>query len=608
MSGIDTREYKVTTVSQGGGTVYKHRYGLTFRQPLSPLALEQYCFRTGRKSEEGGMGKYLHFRQYAAMLFPNRIWHEWSEDRFRVLCDDSYAIKLNDTVQREICWAGCSSSGKTYDAAFWAFLWWLAAPAGSIVCLTSTTAGMVRKRIWEPIQRFYHEVSKMGFVGHLVDSKTTLQSRKGDEKHAIFAKAVGGGETTQAAGDIQGMHPSKGRLLLVLDEAAEVREAIELAKENMMSGCQDFTALYIGNPKARTDVLGRHMEPKDGWASVTVDTEEWLTKKGICQRFDGFKSPNVKAKKTLFQFLFTWEDYQFTLQAGEENTLAHWMFKRGFPPPDGVLKTVLSEALIEQRNGRGKHTFVSHKTVIAGLDPAFGGDDCILRIADMGDILRTDGTTILGLTLTHRYVINIDASNPLPKEHQIAEQVIKLCKQHNVELLGTDSTGIGRGVFSKLFDGWPSNKLFQVEFGGEPSNLAASEIDLRPSYDVYDRKVSELWFTIARFVDSGQLKGFDSELIREVCARLYDYKSRKLAVETKDKFKLHYGHSPDDGDCLAVLCDVARRNGMTPATVLTTRTSDSWNEAARKLDMTNYTSDIEESGARQSELFEWMAP
>ena len=108
MSGINTNDYKVTPMLQGGGTVYRHRYGLQFRQALSPLALEQYCFRVGMKSEDGGMGKYLHFRNYAAMLFPNRIWHEWSEDRFRVLCDDSYAVKLNDTVQREICWAGCS--------------------------------------------------------------------------------------------------------------------------------------------------------------------------------------------------------------------------------------------------------------------------------------------------------------------------------------------------------------------------------------------------------------------------------------------------------------------------------------------------------------------
>lgn len=599
---LNPKDYRIEKSIQQGQVVYTHKYGLmTTDRPLTPLQVEMHCFKTGRTSENGGMGKYLHFRNVAQMLLPDRVWHEWSEDRFRRLCDDDYAIKIGNTVQRHVTWAGAAAAGKTFDAAFWCVLWWMVAPHESIACLTSTTAAMVRKRIWQPIQTLFHTLSKHGNVGHLVDSKTMLQCSRGDDKHAIFAKAVGGGETTAAAGDIQGMHAP--RILIVLDEAAEVKEAIPLAMENMIKGCADFTAIYIGNPKSRTDVLGRNMEPKDGWNSVNVDTEEWRTKKGVCQRFDGFKSPNVKAKKTIFPFLFTWEDYQFALKSDEQNTVAFWMFTRGFPPPDGVVNSVISEAMIETKGARGKHTFISQKRVIAALDPAFGGDKCILRLADFGDVRTDDGGSMLGITLTKRFEIECDATDKRPKETQIAEKVIRILDEHNVGLdaFGMDGTGTGRGIHAAMYH-W-STDILVVEFGGAPSELPASESDPRPCNEVYDRKVTELWFSEARFVESTQLNGFDDQLIRELCARQYVIKSKKLSVETKEDYKARVGHSPDDADAVAVLVQVARKLGATPAAKSASRNSSNWLKVARKFDSVN-TDETEEQPHR--ELFDWV--
>lgn len=593
-----------------GKSGWMHRYGLFLSAALNDLQLELYCFKTGRTIEQGGVGRFGHFKRACSILMPNLKWNEWLEAQIQSLCDDHYAKKIGDTTQRHLTWAGCGSAGKTHAAALFAFIWFLADPHNSIVILTSTSAKMVRKRIWPVISSFYVQIRDyIGTQCHLIDSKTTIQAERGDDKHAIFAMAVGEGETSKAAANIQGMHAP--RIFLVIDEATDVQEAILIAKENLKKSCQDFTELYIGNAKSRLDPLGQAMTPKEGWNSVTVDDEEWITTEGLCLHFDGFKSPNVKAKKTLHPYIYTWEDYLTDNAGGKQDTLPFWMYTRGFPPPDGISDTVVSEAMIETCGARGKHIFLSQRKTVAALDPAFGGDTCRLRFAHVGDIEGEDDERLTGIQLTEKFAIEADPNCKDPVDFQIARQVYALCKARGVQArdFGTDATGIGRGVYAKLYEIW-SAEIHKVEFGGEASELPASHEDPRPGFDVYDRRVTELWFSIVPFLKSGQLKGLDNDVIREMCGRKYEMKNRRYSLETKDKFKSRFRKSPDDADCLAVLVSVIRSNGVASTSKAAKRDGDNWAKLARKYSVPSEfdadgTDNIEPERNPEEELFAW---
>lgn len=570
--------------------LYQYAYGVVTTAKLTDLEVELFCFLTNRKTEDGGLGRFGHFKKIAKQLFPKVVWNEWLSRQIESLCDDSGLERIGDSTFKEIVWAGCATAGKTFAAALFAMVWWLAAPHQSIVVLTSTTSSMVRRRVWSVIQDLNNQVmDQNGYIGHMVDSKTTIQNEKGDDKHAIFAKAVGEGETAKAAANIQGIHAP--RILVAIDEATDVREAILMAAENLKKGCQEFIIVKIGNAKSRLDPLGLAMEPKAGWSSVSVENEEWETKSGgYCLHFDGFKSPNVRAGKTMFPFLYTYEDYLKDSQGDRANTLEFWMYSRGFPAPEGVSDCVISEALILNHDGCGEHKWITTKRKIAAWDPGFGGDLGPLYFGYLGDI---EGDK-MGIQITEKIRITFDPRSRESIDYQIARQVIAECQARGVspECFGMDATAIGRGVYAIVYEEW-SPRIQRIEFGGMASEEIVSTDDPRRGCDVYSDGATEIWFRIRRLVESNQIKGFTPDAIRQFSMRKYNTFSRKIKLEDKKEFKSRTGRSPDDADCIAVLGEVASRLGAVVSSRAAKRAETSWLRVAKELDKVYSQTDAE---------------
>lgn len=562
----------------------QHKYGIVAPVQLTPFQVELVCFKKNLQPENGGLGAYQHFRNAVKIACPKIVWNEWLERMIMALCDPN-AGRLNP-VTREIIFSGCGAAGKTFAVGLFSFFWWLADINNSNVHLTSTTAKSVGLRIWPVIQDLYRWAGEsLGPAGNLVDSEKCLQASRGDKKHAIFAKAVGEGNPHKAAANIQGVHLP--RMLVMLDEATEVQPAILIALQNLEKGARDLIVVKVGNPLSRFDCLGQSMEPAGGWSSVTVDSEEWTCKSGaLCLHFDGHKSPNVKAGKTIHPKIYTWENY-LADQRKDQNTIEYWMYVRGFPPDDSVSNAVTSEALILKHRARENVTFSHSTRMLAGLDPAFGGDKCILFLAEMGEIAGDvvtgkGGDGKIGIQLLETMEISVNATDTTPRDYQIARQVIAECKSRGVapECFGSDATGIGRGVFAIIFEEW-SSKIIRVEFGGKASDLPASTDDPRPSHEVYDRRVTELWFSIRQFVVAEQIYGMTVALIRQLSNRRYQMVNRKNAIETKEIFKSRHGHSPDEADALSVVIEVARRLGALATSGGVQRDQKEWAALAR---------------------------
>lgn len=542
-----------------------------------------------------GLSKFEHFVELTHLVWPWLEWNEWLDREIDSLCNEEGLHATSRSSKKFVSWTGCGAGGKTFAAGLWATTWWMASPHNSTAILVSTTKDMIRRRVWPVVQRLYHEAHDPKGnhieIGHLIDSQTRLQymqpgRKRGDDKNSIFALAVKSGETQEAIQNLKGVHNE--RICLVIDEAPGVPEAIFATIPNMSKACNEFVLLVVGNAGDMRDPHGRCCEPLGGWRSVDVSEERWPTKgvkdwhiePGICHHFDGWKSPNVVAGKTLFGYIYTFEDY--VKSKDKEGTLAFWANDRGFWPPEGTSNTVFNDTMIEKYDGTGNFTFMHMRIPCASLDPAFGGDNCVLQRGSLGDL--QDGSR--GLQLEEKSYIRFDPNSPDEADYQIARQVISKCKEWGVEprWFGMDTSGPGRGVAAIIAQEW-STQIHRLEFGGAASDLPASTDDPRPSKEVYANRVTELWFSAREFLLSEQLKGLYHEAIVEFTARRYDLKSKRYVIEPKTSdgkgnkgLKARLGRSPDHADAIVVLVDVARRNGMVPksAKKLSDRTRDSF--------------------------------
>jgi hypothetical protein len=199
------------------------------------------------------------------------------------------------------------------------------------------------------------------------------------------------------------------------------------------------------------------------------------------------------------------------------------------------------------------------------LDPGFGGDECVLRFGEWGDV--EGGRRVL--EVKEKVPIRISAKSKDPVDYQIARQTIAECTKRRVkpECFGLDATGTGRGVAAILSEEW-SPLIHKVEFGGTPSDNPVSQDNPTSCRDAYDRQVTELWMDLRELLVSGQLKGLDRDTVVQFCSRVYFYKGKKIAIETKEDCKKRLGRSPDDADSVVVMGRVARHRGLSPKRLL----------------------------------------
>ena len=515
----------------------KHRYNLQFSVQLKDIELELYAFRINHRIENGGLGAFKHFKNAANLLWPNLIWNPWLDKQIESLCENQW-----------VCWAGCGASGKTYSASLYSMVYFLADPAQTSVILTSTTAKMIRKRGWPVIKELYR-TCKGGYPAHMVDSKTTLQAVRGDDKHAIFSIPVLDGSTSKAVANIQGIRSP--RTMVIVDEATDTPEAAFEACSNLQKGTKEFKFLAIGNPHSKFDQHGRFATPKNGWSSISIEDQEWETERGVCVRFDGMKSPNMLAGKSKYEFLINEDQIKQAQKYDGEDSPKFWKYTRGMWSPEGVCKTVLSESLIEKYRVMHPATFIRESNMIAGLDPAFaGGDRCVIQLARYGDF--DNGK--MGIQLERNEVIELDANSSEPVHFQIANRTRQICEENNIHpsKLAIDATGEGGGLCDILAKTW-SSEIQRVEFGGKASDRPVSPEDHRPSCDVYANKVTELWFSVRQWAINEQLRNMQHDAAIEFCGRMFDDEKRMTIIERKVDMKSRTGKSPDLADAVALV-------------------------------------------------------
>jgi hypothetical protein len=346
-------------------------------------------------------------------------------------------------------------------------------------------------------------------------------------------------------------------MVILVDEAAQTNPAVFSARANLEVGTDFYHFIAIANASSMFDPHGLFCEPKMGWGSIQDDDEFWETKSGVCVRFDGLKSPNIKAGRTIYPYLFGQDNVDTIRKNFGEGSLEWSSYVRGMWGRGGLRNTLIDSSLIEAGKARESVIWKGGDIInIAALDPAFtmDGDDCILRFAQIGT--DADGVTIMNLTDVVRLNLIDDVNMPI--FYQIADQTINELIKRKIqpEHFALDATGAGAGIADIISQRWKSG-FHRVSFGGSATDEPISVDDPRPAKQVYANRVSQLWGRIKVLIMSQSIRGLEDQTARELCARIYTLKNERTLLESKkDLKKRTKGNSPDRADALALLCEV----------------------------------------------------
>jgi len=540
------------------------KYGLLYPKGHSVLAIELECYRTNRQPKDGGLGAFRHFRNAWQMLWPKYEWNEWVEMMVMAFCEYKYVMAI-----------GAQRAGKTYTFGHVAFLDYMANPYATLTSVATVTFEGLRLRMWADLLRAIDTCIVPASELLTIRSTTNEcriypnESARGpNEKFQIHGMSVS--RTDDAEGRIRGGHAERRRIFL--DEAQDMPGAIFEALSNPMSA-PDAKFVALSNPVEKVSKFGDWCEPANGWSSVDENDESWPLKigagQGICLHFDGLKSPNVKAGKTIFPYMISQESINDVTSNYGVDSVQYWALVRGFFPPDGMVSKIWPNSTIERAKQPIKFDFAPQ--MCATLDPAFEADDAVLHFGQLG--MPVFGQRDYKINATETLVAKLDAGGTAdPKDYQLAHWVMHECRARGVEPKHfiMDCTGNARGVFAILQKEW-SREVQGIEYGGAATDRPLRGDDPRKCNDMYKYFVTELWFRASEMAKAGLIGGMSNlhrRTIDDLSSRRYELKQgtkgQVIQAETKKEVKKRLGRSPDYGDSFVGFGELLVRLGTYP--------------------------------------------
>lgn len=551
----------------------KGKGGKSVREPLRPLLdveIEMRMFLLFEQGQNpiGGLSRYEH-----AVLGMQLIWPETSRKPFKI---NPYSKRMLTAFcqHKFIALAGHASGSKTYTPAAWLIWNYLCDPWNTKGLVTSTTLKDSKGRIWGDIEEFWNAADDY-FIsigagkapGKLVSSNGTIRySLNGEETDKAGITLIAGDKSEAAKSEAKVKGFKRTRFIFVVDEMTDLSEnLISSAKGNLASNPY-FQMIGIGNPASYYDPLGKFCEPLEGYSSVNESIFEWQGKEAYVLRFDGKTSPNVLAGRNIYPGLLGFDTYEEKKRKLGENSPIFYQMYRGFWCPTGSIEAIYSEQEIvsngaDRQAGHG-WSWLEPPAIVCGFDPSFThkGDRASAYFSAVG--LNQD--RVPTFCFLEYLILEMNVNNPLPKEIQIIRQLASAMEKRGVKVkdLGVDISG--SSPFGVLVSQEMGDAFTRVQFGGSPSEMAVSKLDPRPAKEVYDLMVAELWHVGKELISTGQLKGLHPDMIKEMVARTYGTKGKKIWVEPKPEMKKRTGFSPDIADSGFISLLMARKNyGLT---------------------------------------------
>lgn len=610
------------------------------------LLVESTCFRIGLRPDEGGLGKFGHFKRYVELTWnnpdlggmKNPVWNPWTDKMIEEACHENF-----------LSVGGCASAGKTDPFALWVVGNYIMDPTHTKIFVASTTIKLAKDRIWKQIKEYWGAIPQL--PGKLLDSTNEIKGLSYDKKNfgdssgirllateksaeanalealiGIKAPRTGSPNTSFEAlcehpdfVDLIDDHDEDylrellprlqnlcddrtGKIIVVLDEATGCSQGVLNAiMSNMRPGNEGhLQVIMIGNPASHFDVHGQFSEPKVGWDNVSLTDESWETKiGGKCIRFDAEKSPRIVDKNEKCSWMLSLDAIKQMAQDFGKESLYYYRMVKGFWFPLGMESGVYSEADFISTGTMGKTTWGFEPPIkICTLDPGFsiGGDKSSATVFTYG----RDPSGVMVLQREENFTVMADATNTaVPVPYQIARNWRDECRKRGIppQNCAFDATGGGITFGAIVKVEW-SPLVHAISSGGKASkdpleNEKGPDGKKITAEQKFANKATEIWYGAHAFLRTRQLKGVTAELAKEICSRQHDKAGspdgRTLKIENKRIFKAREKSSPDDSDSWFLGIEHAKRkhgfrpaNSAVPDAEPTTKAGVSWEAFKQK--------------------------
>ena len=200
---------------------YGRRWETSEGDPLDEWEVEKYILNNCAK-EPFFQGRKHHFKEAMKALMPWFQWHKWSTLVIDNLLD-----------YRENMIMGPGSSGKTYDAAAYAYTCYQLKPIGTGILISSTTRQGLQLRIWGAIKQIHKDAKRIrpNLPGRIIDSMMALTHitdyKEGtDLRQGIIGVAAKSGSEYTGLKNFVGF--KNEHVILIADELALMPENLSL--------------------------------------------------------------------------------------------------------------------------------------------------------------------------------------------------------------------------------------------------------------------------------------------------------------------------------------------------------------------------------------------
>lgn len=556
----------------------------------SDMEIDLLCSADKTVASETGLSPQQHRELAMREMFPSRAWHEWRKERM-----ESIQYCLEHRIQ-ELMWIGSSNSNKTADMADAALALWWTKPEKTSIYVTSPYEDSTETGLWACIQEQFDEAKERypKLPGKLKKSNSSIVLY--DKSPRSFIRVA----TVDQIGKLVGKKSrnfEEGLLIILADELPAFAPAAARAFVRVMDNLWSVPNLLVigaGNFALTSDALGIFCDPSEediprGYDGFDPDRHfRWKTKRGgLCLRFDGLQSPNVKAGRDIYPFVTTLAYIEkHASQPGGLKSPGAMRFVRSAP------LTNLDEFTItnaERINAGGcyddDYTWTRDEiTKLAFVDPGFGGDPCVFKRFRMGRIQLPSGGTrqILELEGAPDIVpveigLKDDQGGIITVEEQVAVGSKKLAEKYHIPFrhVGYDGSlraGLGQKMVTHF-----SPQVVPIDSQGPATQrpVGVNEKNEKDEpilwKDRVDRFLSEMWFAAASAIDSFQIRGLkhSPKAAQQLCTRRWTWQgSKKKKVQTKQEYKdmlkeqLKPVESPNEADALVGGLEIARRLGF----------------------------------------------
>lgn len=531
--------------------------------------------------ESQGRSLFFHYKEAMKLLWPEDDHHRWSDLALRRMLENEVEIFI-----------GCGASNKSYSMARYVLTDWWAFPDKTLWLVSSTEYRGADLRIWGDIQLLFNRARKYHpwLPGHPLSSLHCITNQEMDDSDDYFkaARSLKRGlivVPNKKGNTIVGLSAFVGVRVPRLRHAGDEVQAMTAGFSDAYSnwyGNSDFRGVMAGNPIDITDQLCTLAEPADGGWDAFVDTgktQEWRAKffNAHVIAFDGRDSPNLDYPNAETNPKFPYLVGPKKLKAvAETHGMDSWQWYSqcvGKPNKGMLIWRVITAQMCENNHAFDMAVWKGTPTTkIFALDPAYGGGDlCVSGILEFGEDLS--GVTVIKIHPQEIVPINLRMKEE--PEAQIAKFVKVRLEAAGIPPENAFYDSFGRGTLGYFFAAeFGASTPVPIDSGGQPSDRPVrfdEWIDepgggrrLKRCDEAYSKKITELWFSCAEAIQSGQVRELPKNVMREGCVRIYSVvKGNKLEVEPKEEMKERTGgKSSDRFDCFAIGVEGARQRGF----------------------------------------------